>query len=388
MIVQLGDVIQKILGNEDRLTTEREFYVGGEHFISGNLEVKQRGIIKNEDLGYQFHFPFECGDVLFMTKNPRLRKAGRADFSGICSIATFVIRTKSELVLSQDFLPVIFQSDDFWDYLIANQSGSVNPFIKWGTLEKYTFNLPDISVQNHYCKIIWDLQELINTLEKHSSLLDQLVKSRFIEMFGRVKTNEKNLQKTTLNQICKSIVDGSHNPAKGGEKSDYLMLSSKNIVDNVITYEDPRYLSKEDFDSENKRTQVKPGDILMTIVGTIGRTAIVPVNAGNITFQRSVAVLHLDESIVNSIFVKYCIDSIQADIDSEAHGSSQKGIYLNQVEKIPVLVPSMSLQREFASFVEQVDKSRFELQRHLENTRKLQKALINQAFKERTHHDT
>lgn len=372
MIVQLGDVIQKILGNEDRLTTEREFYVGGEHFISGNLEVKQRGIIKNEDLGYQFHFPFECGDVLFMTKNPRLRKAGRADFSGICSIATFVIRTKSELVLSQDFLPVIFQSDDFWDYLIANQSGSVNPFIKWGTLEKYTFNLPDISVQNHYCKIIWDLQELINTLEKHSSLLDQLVKSRFIEMFGRVKTNEKNLQKTTLNQICKSIVDGSHNPAKGGEKSDYLMLSSKNIVDNVITYEDPRYLSKEDFDSENKRTQVKPGDILMTIVGTIGRTAIVPVNAGNITFQRSVAVLHLDESIVNSIFVKYCIDSIQADIDSEAHGSSQKGIYLNQVEKIPVLVPSMSLQREFASFVEQVDKSRFELQRHLENTRKLQ----------------
>ena len=66
MIVQLGDVIQKILGNEDRLTTEREFYVGGEHFISGNLEVKQRGIIKNEDLGYQFHFPFECGDVLFI----------------------------------------------------------------------------------------------------------------------------------------------------------------------------------------------------------------------------------------------------------------------------------------------------------------------------------
>ena len=184
-------------------------------------------------------------------------------------------------------------------------------------------------------------------------------------MFGRVNTNEKNLQKTTLNQICKSIVDGSHNPAKGGEKSDYLMLSSKNIVDNVITYEDPRYLSKEDFDSENKRTQVKPGDILMTIVGTIGRTAIVPVNAGNITFQRSVAVLHLDESIVNSIFVKYCIDSIQADIDSEAHGSSQKGIYLNQVEKIPVLVPSMSLQREFASFVEQVDKSRLKIEKVL-----------------------
>ena len=103
----------------------------------------------------------------------------------------------------------------------------------------------------------------------------------------------------------------------------------------------------------------------MTIVGTIGRTAIVPENAGNLTFQRSVAVLHLDNQQVDSIFLKCCLDSIQQDIDAEAHGSSQKGIYLNQVEKIPILVPELSIQKEFSSFVNQVDKSKFILQQYL-----------------------
>lgn len=97
----------------------------------------------------------------------------------------------------------------------------------------------------------------------------------------------------------------------------------------------------------------------MTIVGTIGRTAIVPKNTENITFQRSVAILHLDENIVNSVYLKYCLDSIQSDIESEAHGSSQKGIYLNQVRRMPILVPDLLEQLDFANFVKQVDKSKF-----------------------------
>lgn len=177
-------------------------------------------------------------------------------------------------------------------------------------------------------------------------------------MFGSVKGNEKGLKKVTLKTVCSQIVDGSHNPSKGGNPSEYLMLSSKNVVDGSITHDDPRYLSKEDFDLEDIRTKIRPGDILMTIVGTIGRTAIVPMNAGNLTFQRSVAILHLDNQQVDPIFLKSCLDSIQADIDAEAHGSSQKGIYLNQVEKIPVLVPDLPIQKEFSSFVQQVDKSK------------------------------
>lgn len=77
-----------------------------------------------------------------------------------------------------------------------------------------------------------------------------------------------------LGDICIQITDGSHNPPASVGESKYLMLSSKNIDDDCITLNDPRYLSKDDFDTENKRTNIEPDDLLMTIVGTIGRVAI------------------------------------------------------------------------------------------------------------------
>ena len=199
-------------------------------------------------------------------------------------------------------------------------------------------------------------------------------------MFGTVSANNMNLEKTTLDSVCKSIVDGSHNPSKGGEKSQYLMLSSKNIIGDMITLEEPRYLSKEDFELENKRTHVGPGDLLMTIVGSIGRTAIVPENAGHLTFQRSVAILHLDNTKIDPVFLKHCLDSIQADIEAKAHGSSQKGIYLNQVAKLPVLVPSLNSQKEFADFVKQVDKSKVKFHQLIESYDLLVKSRFVEMF--------
>lgn len=94
-----------------------------------------------------------------------------------------------------------------------------------------------------------------------------------------------------LGDICNKITDGSHNPPKGIAQSDCLMLSSKNVYDDEITYEDPRYISAEDFDIENKRTQVSAGDILLTIVGTVGRAAVVPSTNDKLCLQRSVAVI-------------------------------------------------------------------------------------------------
>ena len=74
-----------------------------------------------------------------------------------------------------------------------------------------------------------------------------------------------------LGDICFQITDGSHNPPAGIENSKHLMLSSKNINDDEITTTAPRFLTDEQFDIENKRTNVLSGDLLMTIVGTVGR---------------------------------------------------------------------------------------------------------------------
>lgn len=77
-----------------------------------------------------------------------------------------------------------------------------------------------------------------------------------------------------IKDVCLGITDGSHNPPQGVENSNYLMLSSKNIFDDEITFDSPRYLTQIDFEQENKRSKVKSGDVLLTIVGTVGRVAL------------------------------------------------------------------------------------------------------------------
>ena len=93
-----------------------------------------------------------------------------------------------------------------------------------------------------------------------------------------------------LSEICNRITDGSHNPPKGVNNSDFLMISSKNIFDDKITLDEPRYLTEQDFIIEHNRTQIKSGDILLTIVGTVGRVAVFDDKIGEVTFQSSVAV--------------------------------------------------------------------------------------------------
>ena len=147
-----------------------------------------------------------------------------------------------------------------------------------------------------------------------------------------------------LGDVCTKITDGSHNPPQGIPHSEYLMLSSKNIYDDEITLDDPRFLSAENYAIENKRTQIATGDILLTIVGTVGRAAVVSNSTKNICLQRSVAVIKPNSSLIDSRFLMYQLQSMRTHLEQEARGVAQKGIYLKQVENLQVKIPSMDEQ--------------------------------------------
>ena len=91
-----------------------------------------------------------------------------------------------------------------------------------------------------------------------------------------------------IKDICFGVTDGSHNPPQGLENSSYLMLSSKNVFDDKITFDEPRYLGQTDFEQENKRTRIKSGDVLLTIVGTVGRVAVVGENMPQFTKEKNI----------------------------------------------------------------------------------------------------
>ena len=157
-----------------------------------------------------------------------------------------------------------------------------------------------------------------------------------------------------IKDVCLGITDGSHNPPQGVENSNYLMLSSKNIFDDEITFDSPRYLTQIDFEQENKRSKVKSGDVLLTIVGTVGRVAVVDEKMPQFTLQRSVAVLHPNKDICGSRYLMYALRGKRMYIESRAKGVAQKGIYLKEVADIELQVPEISEQN---AIVEVLDKS-------------------------------
>ena len=191
-----------------------------------------------------------------------------------------------------------------------------------------------------------------------------------------------------VREICHSITDGSHNPPQGVEESKYLMLSSKNIFDDEITVDDPRFLTEEAFQQEDKRTRIAPGDVLLTIVGTVGRTAVVSHDMPRFTLQRSVAVLHPKRDVCLSRFLMYALRSKRAYIEKTAKGVAQKGIYLGEVGEIDLPIPTKEQQESVIDTLDKVCLLVQTRQRQLRTLDTLIKARFVEMFRNVKQEDT
>lgn len=155
-----------------------------------------------------------------------------------------------------------------------------------------------------------------------------------------------------LSSICSKIVDGDHNPPSGeATPTEYWMLSAQNVNNDALCDLDSvRYLSFDNFKKVNDRTNLQIGDILFTIVGTLGRSCIYE-GGYNICFQRSVAVI---TSMTWNCYLKYALDSafIQQFMVQNATGTAQKGFYLNQVANLIIPLPPLAEQHRIVAKIE------------------------------------
>ena len=113
-------------------------------------------------------------------------------------------------------------------------------------------------------------------------------------------------------------------------------------------------MSQEDFEAENRRTNIKPNDLLITIVGTIGRVAIVPNSLTEFCVQRSVAVLKPKPEIVYNRFLMHYLQSMRPYLEQESRGVAQKGIYLKQLSNLSIILPPLDEQRKIAAVLDKV----------------------------------
>jgi len=156
---------------------------------------------------------------------------------------------------------------------------------------------------------------------------------------------------TRLDSIAKKIVDGSHNPPPKTAKG-LPMLSARNIFDECIQFDSYRFISDEDFAQEHRRTKIKTGDVLLTIVGAIGRSAVVK-QERPFVLQRSVAVIG-DLSSVDSSYLSKAFQSsdFQAWLNSNAKGTAQQGVYLKALGSSTLPLAPLAEQRRIVAKID------------------------------------
>ena len=154
-----------------------------------------------------------------------------------------------------------------------------------------------------------------------------------------------------LGEISSKITDGSHNPPPK-RVSGIPILSAANIFEQKIQFSSAnRWISYEEWEIENKRTSINPNDVLLTIVGTIGRTAVVEDDT-KFALQRSVAVIK--PILISSIYLSYLLQSpfLLEIMTLVSKGTAQKGIYLNSLKDLPIPLPPLSEQQQIVAKLE------------------------------------
>lgn len=165
------------------------------------------------------------------------------------------------------------------------------------------------------------------------------------------------------------------------------MLSARNVEQGRIVFDEFRFISDDAFEAENARTRVATNDVLLTIVGTIGRSAVVPAGVAPFTLQRSVAVL-TPRPELDPRFLSYQLQSprTQRYFEANARGTAQKGVYLRTLGETPVVLPDVDEQRRIVAEIEKqfsrLDDAVASLRRVKANLRRFRSSVLASAFRD------
>ena len=220
-----------------------------------------------------------------------------------------------------------------------------------------TIPYPPIEKQAEIADHLRRITSLIDKQTEQLLLLDQLVKSRFIKLFGDPKQNPKGYPVKEFDEISVLITDGEHATPRRTDKGIYL-LSARNILNHALQLDDVDYIDEEEYTRIARRVVPQAGDVLISCSGSIGRCCVVP---EELRFQmvRSAALIRFDDTI-KPVFAEWLItsDELQRQISMSATQSSQANLFQGKIRKLRGYVPPMELQNQFAAFVEQTDKSK------------------------------
>lgn len=286
--------------------------------------------------------------------------------------------------MDQQYLYYFLRSDIGRQMIKAKASGSVRDNLKMDMLKEMTIPYKTLEEQKKCVATLDELQKIIALREKEIEKLDDLIKARFVELFGNPDINEKGWNIYKMEKLCEV---GSSKRIYQNEQSmtgiPFLRISD--LVNRMDTdsKECDLYIPEERFE-ELKEQGLVPveGDILLTARGTLGRCYIVQ-EADQFYFQDGMITwLSNYDKKITALYISYLFSmpGFRKQIDALQAGSTVAYLSISMTKKLDIMVPPIELQNQFADFVKPVDKSKVAVQKALEESQLLFDSLMQEYF--------
>lgn len=296
---------------------------------------------------------------------------------------TYIIEDDSDGLL---FMPYLyFFMESYIDELRKQSIGGVIKYIKLKNLTDALIELPSIEVQRKIVSIISKSKEIVRRKENEFELLDELVRARFVEMFGDPIENTYSFPILKLGELSELITKGASPSWQGysytEDSTQTLFVTSENVREGYMDFSSIKYV-EDAFNEKQKRSMIQKGDYLINIVGaSIGRAAQFNMDC-KANMNQAAALVRIKDNTISDNYLLYYLNSDKAQMmyNSMKSDTGRANLSLQDIANLEILVPDLTLQVKFASFVEEIDKSRSRIQKSLEASQELFDSLMQEYF--------
>jgi len=368
--VTLGEVA---IEHKETCKGNKEGYpvVGLEHLVPENICLEHW----SESPDNTFSKMFRKGNVLFGRRRAYLKKAAVAPFDGICSGDITVIEAKSDRLLPE-LLPFIIQNDALFDFAVGKSAGSLSPRVKWEHLRNYEFELPDLEQQRELARLLWAMNTTKTAYMKLLAKTDELVKSQFIEWFGDPVENPKGFPIRRISDFTDVLTGATPSrTVEGYYEGDIPWVKTGEIERGLIKSTEESITYKALQETNCKILPI--GTVMVAMYGqgkTRGTSGILQIEAA--TNQACAAILPCDK--LNPVFLHQFLVNEYGRLRGMGRGVQQANLNLSMIKNYPIMDVPHFLQEQFAAFVRQSDKSKFELEQALAELTATYKRIISE----------
>lgn len=319
-------------------------------------------------------------------------KKGDVLVSWSATIDVFIWEEEEDALLNQHIFKVVFDFSKvekrYFIFALKQTIDELTKFAHGSTMkhvvkkdfDNHKILLPSLPDQIRIAEILTHAENLITQRKESILLLDELLKSTFLEMFGDKLEKSSNELEFLGNNIS-YLTSGSRGWAKYYSESGAKFLRIQNIGGGIIRTDNLIYVNPPNS-AETERTRVKEGDLIISITADLGRTSVVPKNFGEAYINQHLALIRLNQNI-NPIYAAYFYNMPFGNnaIQKKNRSAVKAGLNFNDIKSFPIIIPKMMLQNQFATIVEKVETLKTEYQASLKELENMYGVLSQKAFK-------